>query len=106
MRKSNCSDLPSALAMSPRESVRRLLESAMMKARAVISEMNTVMEMGKGCVRGTKERKKERKSVISEISFAKKGKGCGVTPVTYFRKLYRREWVLSGSFEMVWKNEQ
>lgn len=41
MRKSNWSDLLTALAMSARESVRRLLESAMMKARAVISEMKT-----------------------------------------------------------------
>lgn len=41
IRKSNWSDLLSAFAMSDRERVRRLLESAMMKARAVISEMNT-----------------------------------------------------------------
>ena len=41
MRKSNWSDLLSALAMSARERVRRLLESAMMNARAVISAMKT-----------------------------------------------------------------
>ena len=41
IRKSNWSDLLSALAMSARERVRRLLESAMMNARAVISAMKT-----------------------------------------------------------------
>lgn len=41
MRKSNWSDLLRAFAISDRERVRRLLESAMMNARAVISEMNT-----------------------------------------------------------------
>lgn len=41
IKKSNWSDLLSALAMSARERVRRLLESAMINARAVISEMNT-----------------------------------------------------------------
>jgi len=41
MRKSNWSDLLSALAMSERDSVRRLLASATMKALAVISEIKT-----------------------------------------------------------------
>lgn len=41
IRKSNWSDLLTALAMSARESVRRLFESAMMNARAVISAMKT-----------------------------------------------------------------
>lgn len=41
MRKSNWSDLLSAFAMSARERVRRLLESATMNARAVISVMKT-----------------------------------------------------------------
>ena len=41
MRKSNWSGFESALAMSERESVRRLLESATMNAREVISEMKT-----------------------------------------------------------------
>ena len=41
MRKSNWSDLPSALAMSARDKVRRLLESATMNARAVISAIKT-----------------------------------------------------------------
>ena len=41
IKKSNWSDLDNALAMSARESVRRLFESATMKARAVISAMNT-----------------------------------------------------------------
>ena len=41
MRKSNWSDLLTAFAMSARDSVRRLFESAIMKARAVISAMNT-----------------------------------------------------------------
>ena len=41
MRKSNWSDLPSALAISARDRVRRLLESATMNARAVISAMKT-----------------------------------------------------------------
>lgn len=45
MRKSNWSDLLTAFAMSARDSVRLLFESAMMKARAVISEMKTA---GKG----------------------------------------------------------
>ena len=49
MRKSNWSDFESALAMSDRESVRRLLESATMKARAVISEMKT-SEESKGTI--------------------------------------------------------
>lgn len=43
MRKSNWSDLLSALAISERDNVRRLLESAMMKALAVISEINTTV---------------------------------------------------------------
>lgn len=43
MRKSNWSDLLNAAAISERESVRRLLESAMMNARAVISSMNTTV---------------------------------------------------------------
>lgn len=42
MRKSNWSDLLSALAMSARDRVRRLLESATMNARAVISAIKTV----------------------------------------------------------------
>ena len=42
MRKSNWSDLLSALAMSARDKVRRLLESATMKARAVISAIKTL----------------------------------------------------------------
>ena len=41
IRKSNWSDLFSALAMSERDRVRRLFESAMMNAREVISAMNT-----------------------------------------------------------------
>lgn len=41
MRKSNWSDLAMARAISDRERVRRLLESATMNARAVISAMNT-----------------------------------------------------------------
>ena len=41
MRKSNWSDLFRALAMSERESVRRLFESAIMNARAVISDIKT-----------------------------------------------------------------
>ena len=41
MRKSNWSDFDRAFDMSERESVRRLFESAMMNARAVISDMNT-----------------------------------------------------------------
>ena len=43
MRKSNISDLLNAFAMSARERVRRLLESAIMNARAVISEMKTMV---------------------------------------------------------------
>ena len=42
MRKSNWSDLLRAFAISARESVRRLFESAIMKARAVISAIKTV----------------------------------------------------------------
>ena len=42
MRKSNWSDFASALAMSARESVLRLFESATMNARDVISAMNTI----------------------------------------------------------------
>ena len=41
IKKSNWSDFERAFAMSARESVRRLLESATMKARAVISAMKT-----------------------------------------------------------------
>lgn len=41
IKKSNWSDLLKAFAMSERESVLRLFESAMMNARAVISEMKT-----------------------------------------------------------------
>lgn len=41
MRKSNWSDLLSALAMSERDRVRRLFESAIMKALAVISDIKT-----------------------------------------------------------------
>jgi hypothetical protein len=41
IRKSNWSDLLRAFAMSDRERVRRLLESAIINARAVISEINT-----------------------------------------------------------------
>jgi hypothetical protein len=43
MRKSNWSDFPSALAMSARDRVRRLLESATMNARAVISAIKTFL---------------------------------------------------------------
>ena len=43
IRKSNWSDFASAFAMSARESVRRLLESAIMNARAVISAMKTAL---------------------------------------------------------------
>jgi predicted protein tyrosine phosphatase len=46
MRKSNWSDLLKALEISERDRVRRLLESAMMNARAVISEMKTEMTIG------------------------------------------------------------
>ena len=49
MRKSNWSDFDTALAMSARESVRRLFESAMMNALAVISEIKTGEEVGR-CV--------------------------------------------------------
>lgn len=42
IKKSNWSDFESALAMSARESVRRLFESATMNARDVISEMKTI----------------------------------------------------------------
>ena len=45
MRKSNWSDLLTAFAMSARDRVRRLLESAMMNARAVISAINTTDEV-------------------------------------------------------------
>jgi len=41
MRKSNWSDLLRALAMSDLDNVRRLFESAIIKALAVISEINT-----------------------------------------------------------------
>ena len=41
MRKSKWSDLVRALAISARDKVRRLLESATMNARPVISAMNT-----------------------------------------------------------------
>lgn len=47
MRKSNWSDLLSALAMSARDRVRRLLESATMNARAVISAMKTFVSRPK-----------------------------------------------------------
>lgn len=43
MRKSNWSDLLSALAMSARDNVRRLFESATINARAVISAMKTLL---------------------------------------------------------------
>lgn len=56
MRKSNWSDLLSALAMSARDKVRRLLESATMNARAVISAMKTfdgrISELGNGKAQG------------------------------------------------------
>ena len=45
MRKSNWSDLFNALEMSARESVRRLLASAIINARAVISAINTGVEL-------------------------------------------------------------
>ena len=41
IRKSNWSDLLSAFAISARDRVRRLFESAIMNARAVISDMKT-----------------------------------------------------------------
>lgn len=44
IRKSNWSDLLSAFAISALDNVLRLLESATMKARAVISEINTKVE--------------------------------------------------------------
>lgn len=42
IRKSNWSDFAMARDMSDRERVRRLLESATMNARAVISAMKTI----------------------------------------------------------------
>jgi hypothetical protein len=42
IKKSNWSDLERAFEISERESVRRLLESAIINARAVISDMKTV----------------------------------------------------------------
>lgn len=42
IRKSNWSVLLNAFAMSDRDSVRRLFESAIMNARAVISAMKTI----------------------------------------------------------------
>lgn len=41
IKKSNWSDFDKAFEISARESVRRLLESAIMKARAVISDIKT-----------------------------------------------------------------
>ena len=63
MRKSNWSDLLRAFAMSARESVRRLFESAMMNARAVISAMKTCRKVG-----STKDR--ETKSGMGSLSQA------------------------------------
>lgn len=65
MRKSNWSDLLKALAMSERDSVRRLFESAMMKARAVTSAMKTI----------------ECLVLLQGYEYGKE---------TYFRKLYRK----------------
>jgi hypothetical protein len=48
MRKSNWSDLLNAFAISERESVRRLFESAIINARAVISAINTENTNGYG----------------------------------------------------------
>lgn len=45
IKKSNWSDLLRALAISARDNVRRLLESAMMNARAVISAMKTTQSV-------------------------------------------------------------
>jgi len=45
MRKSNWSDLLSALAMSARDNVRRLFESATINARAVISAIKTFLTL-------------------------------------------------------------
>src|SRR5882762_5487703 len=42
IKKSNWSDLERAFEISERESVRRLFESAIMNARAVISDMKTI----------------------------------------------------------------
>lgn len=69
MRKSNWSDLLKALEISERDRVRRLLESAMIKARAVISEMNTGRQL---------------------VSVPN-----GLTVRTHFRKLCRIELVLN-----------
>lgn len=77
MRKSNWSDLLKALAMSERESVRRLLASATMKARAVISDINT---------------RERRFSNPEKLSVHQ----------TYFRMLYKRESELhAGRFQSV-----
>jgi hypothetical protein len=66
MRKSNWSDLLSALAMSARDKVRRLLESATMKARAVISAIKTFFgQVSQGINKG-----KERKNGGSVLSHA------------------------------------
>jgi hypothetical protein len=74
MRKSNWSDLPRALAISERESVRLLLESAMMNARAVISDIKT------------------DNMIVSDVrpSFT----------VAYFRMLYRRGRALRTSISV------
>ena len=56
MRKSNWSDLLSAFAMSARESVLRLFESAIMNARAVISAMKTAVILDAQYVENTKSR--------------------------------------------------
>ena len=57
IRKSNWSDLLNAFAMSERERVRLLFESAMIKARAVISAINTfslVVRTRKRCLKHPK----------------------------------------------------
>ena len=71
MRKSKWSDLVRALAISARDKVRRLLESATMNARPVISAMNTRFHW-------------------SDLSLT------GVLfNNTYFRKLCRTRWELN-----------
>ena len=60
IKKSNWSDLLSAFAISERERVRRLLESAMIKAREVISEMKTC-----GMVSATLDLTKDKDNALS-----------------------------------------
>lgn len=68
MRKSNWSDLLSALAMSERDNVRRLLESAMIKALAVISEIKTSPAVN------NPQCKRENGRTLA--SFAEQNRGC------------------------------